>query len=728
MGCSFIAPIQKAAGAILRPVATVAAIIPGPWQVPALAAKAVDSAVHGDYLGAALAGAGAYGAGGGFSDAGFDSSSLTGGLGGGDVGSLPYEGGLGAVNGSDLASDLTAQGLPSGLESVGGAMGNGFTLDQGMLSGAGATSMVPSIEPNLISTPPSNFPIDTVAPPVAPTQTAGGSLFDPTYDPYSDIGASQAGTVNTGLQTGLPSTGMTVTGAAPNINPALITGGALAGGSMLSGVSNAPPPDLIQPVDTGALTNPVMGITPDVSNAGGLLGLGTGVSNSLVNAGLGLAGSYLNQQATQDSIAAQNAASAAAQDKNLAYARELDALKQARLGAATTKSEGLLTGLGATTNDYYQSQIDAARQGQLSDIGLGGMAAKYESAARNAQSSSLMSAASTAADMAKFTPYGITNNFGSSDTSGNTKLNERFQSQFDTLYGQSNDALARAGLAYGQTAPMAGSAARMFELGQGYLATSPQEQAAKYYQDQMNLLTASRESDLANTESRLQARGRLGLAVGGTSNGMMAANPELAALYNARRQQELGLASQATLGGQQYAQFGANMIGTGGKTLQDMYGIQAAAYDPYKQAMAGMQNLQGEVQKNAVFGADLGQKRAVAGAQAGQLYQQGATAAAEAAYRAQADARQYADYIAAQQAAVEAQTPLQKAMAQNKSAYETGLMGYKSAEQMAQTAATSAGSITQAPWNQPAGVAPAVSPLGSMLTGAASQNTSWFGG
>jgi len=58
MGCSFIASVQKAAGKVLRPVAQVAAVIPGPWQVPALAAMAVDNAVNGNILGAVAAGVG----------------------------------------------------------------------------------------------------------------------------------------------------------------------------------------------------------------------------------------------------------------------------------------------------------------------------------------------------------------------------------------------------------------------------------------------------------------------------------------------------------------------------------------------------------------------------------------------------------------------------------------------------------------------------------------------
>jgi hypothetical protein len=77
MGCSFVSKIQKAVGAVARPVAQIASVVPGWWQVPALAATAVDNAVHGNVLGAIAAGVGAYGAGGGFTPAGFDISKLT---------------------------------------------------------------------------------------------------------------------------------------------------------------------------------------------------------------------------------------------------------------------------------------------------------------------------------------------------------------------------------------------------------------------------------------------------------------------------------------------------------------------------------------------------------------------------------------------------------------------------------------------------------------------------
>lgn len=327
-------------------------------------------------------------------------------------------------------------------------------------------------------------------------------------------------------------------------------------------------------------------------------------------------------------------------------------------------------------------------------------------------------AAQIAADAAKFRPVGVTNRFGSSqfgyDANGNLtsagyNLSPEAKAQQDQLMDQSQGYLNQAGAAKAATAPMAAGAQSMFSqgqtglnrgesllnqaeqwrpdvnqlkqqyapmadagqrsmaLGNQYLGTSPQDQAQKYMRDQQALLAAGRNTDMAAMRANLQAQGRGGLAVGG-GDGMLAANPEMNAYYNSLRQQDLGLAAQATQGGMDYAKFGNQLVGAGGDLYRQMYQNQAAAYDPYKQAMgvgmdyskygAGMMGTGGDmlnsmynVQTNAYnpynaalggaqnleqlgqntmdLGINIGAKGTAAAAQAGMLQGQGMANAAQ---------------------------------------------------------------------------------------------------
>jgi hypothetical protein len=177
------------------------------------------------------------------------------------------------------------------------------------------------------------------------------------------------------------------------------------------------------------------------------------------------------------------------------------------------------------------------------------------------------------------------------------------------------------------TAPMLTGANRMMELGNSYLSTSPQEQAQKYMEEQLALLSAPRQRQMADLQQRLFAQGRLGVATGATSDGMNAANPELEAYYNALRQQDLGLAANATQGGMDYATFGAGMLGSGGNMLDSMYNTQVNAYKPYATAMGGMQMIEGLGQNAMNLGIDLGKTSSAANANAGQLLASGLSSA-----------------------------------------------------------------------------------------------------
>jgi hypothetical protein len=177
-------------------------------------------------------------------------------------------------------------------------------------------------------------------------------------------------------------------------------------------------------------------------------------------------------------------------------------------------------------------------------------------------------------------------------------------------------------------APMGVAGQRAMNLGNQYLATDPAAQAQKYMQEQQALLATGRERDMSQMLGGEFNRGTYGLSTGSTSTGMMGANPRLEALYNAQRQQDLGLAAQATQGGMDYARFGAGMVGAGGDLTNAMYQGQVNAFNPYKTALGGAQTLEGLGQNAMDLGINIGAKGTAANAQSGMLLANGMSAAA----------------------------------------------------------------------------------------------------
>lgn len=303
-------------------------------------------------------------------------------------------------------------------------------------------------------------------------------------------------------------------------------------------------------------------------------------------------------------------------------------------GGLLSNAAGPVATTPSTTNWWESPQAWSTGLNMLGGYVQGQQATQAAQTAANAQ----IEAAKIAADAAKFRPVGVTSRFGQSqfgyDAKGNLisagyNLSPEAKAQQDILMGISGGMLNQYQGAQAATAPMGAAGQQAMALGQGYLGTSPQAQAAQYMAEQQALLAPSREREMAALQNRLQAQGRGGLAVGGTSTGMMAANPELEAYYNAIRQQDLGLAAQSTQGGMDYAKFGAGMVGTGGDLLKSMYGTQAAAYTPYQTALGGATTLEGLGQQPMDLGINIGAKGTAANAQAGQLLAQGMTGAAQ---------------------------------------------------------------------------------------------------
>ena len=274
--------------------------------------------------------------------------------------------------------------------------------------------------------------------------------------------------------------------------------------------------------------------------------------------------------------------------------------------------------------------------GTIANLGGGYLNNRSDREAAQIQAQAQIEAARIAADAQKFRPVGVTTSFGQSqfgyDDQGRLsqagyQLAPGMAQQQDALMGASNNYLNQFLGAQDATAPMAQSAQGMFNLGQQYLGTSPQDQAAKYMADQQALLAPTRATDLANLQATMQAQGRGGLAVGGDA-GMAAANPQMQAYYNALQQQDLGLAAQATQGGMDYAKFGGAMMGLGGEMLGNMYGTQQAAFSPYQTALGGASFIEGLGQNAMDIGADLGSTASTAAGRGGALLGQGMLAGA----------------------------------------------------------------------------------------------------
>lgn len=272
----------------------------------------------------------------------------------------------------------------------------------------------------------------------------------------------------------------------------------------------------------------------------------------------------------------------------------------------------------------------------IANLGGGYLNRENYSDAARISGQAQIEAARIAADAAKFRPVGVTTSFGQSkfgyDDQG--RLNQAgyelapgLQAQQDSLMGASNPYLQQFLDAQGATAPMAQGAQGMFNLGQQYLGTDPQAQAQKYMADQQALLAPGRASEMASLQATMQAQGRGGFSMGGDA-GMGASNPQMQALLNSQRMQDLGLASQATQGGMDYAKFGAGMMGSGGNMLRDMYSTQSGAYDPYQTAMGGAQYLEGLGQNAMDMGTQLGGKVTAGNAAGGLLLGQAQTNAA----------------------------------------------------------------------------------------------------
>jgi len=177
--------------------------------------------------------------------------------------------------------------------------------------------------------------------------------------------------------------------------------------------------------------------------------------------------------------------------------------------------------------------------------------------------------------------------------------------------------------------PIMGGAASLFNLGQQYLAQSPQEAAQRYVSQQQELLAPSRQAQLANVRGGLFARGRGGLGVQAGTGGAPT-SPELQAYYNALGRQDLELAARGQEQGMAQTRFGAGLFGTGGELLGQVPRLTSAGYGPIATQLELARTIEGLGQQPFAMSQELARLQSGAGAQAGNLYLQPQRAAADA--------------------------------------------------------------------------------------------------
>lgn len=345
-------------------------------------------------------------------------------------------------------------------------------------------------------------------------------------------------------------------------------------------------------------------------------------------------------------------------------------------GSSGGSSGGLISGALGAGGSYLsgQQQIDAANQ------------------AANAQ----IQAARIAADAARFRPVGVSTRFGSSQfgfspegylTSAGYSVSPELQSIQNRLMSSTGGLLSQSeGL---NLSPLQQAAQAQFGLGQQLLPSSVSRQASpealayanqlrslsqqalpssydtqaaaqQLLAQQQDLLQPGRERQLGQLREQLQRTGRSGFAVGQGGN-LAAANPELAAYYNALAQQDAGLTAQAqqqarqnlaqdiTIGTglgtgalqtQQQAEelarsrfaqdigLGQGLFGSGAQFLGQVPSLQTQYLAPLQSQLGIVSNLEQLAQSPLDIGAQLGGRTAQAGtAQANALLQGGLGAA-----------------------------------------------------------------------------------------------------
>jgi hypothetical protein len=343
-----------------------------------------------------------------------------------------------------------------------------------------------------------------------------------------------------------------------------------------------PPPSItpLPPLETTTTSGSGLPTITPPPPAYGQLGSGTFApagdlgTEFVTQGGLGGTGALANLGATDASLGAAGALNALpAESPFLAGMTGVNAVEGAGVAGTGLGSGiggmGLLSNLANTpVSTIAKSLLGKLLGGTLADntyaqllqggLGTAGGLMQTQASKEAAQQAiqDIARATQQATTGAQFRPVGITTRFGTS------------QFQIDPTTGQ----VVGAGYT---TAPEITSAQnQLMKLGAGYLAQSPQDVAKQYLAQQYELLDPIRQRQLAEIRNQAFQTGRGGLSVGSTglrpsgAQGLMGANPELEAYYNAIAQQNAQLAAQAQQAGQQQVGFGTGLFGQAGQLEQ----------------------------------------------------------------------------------------------------------------------------------------------------------------
>jgi hypothetical protein len=254
-------------------------------------------------------------------------------------------------------------------------------------------------------------------------------------------------------------------------------------------------------------------------------------------------------------------------------------------------------------------------------------------------------AAQIAADAAKFRPVGITTRYGSSNfqfdpntgylTGAGYNASPEIRDYQDRLAKLASQQLGTAEGAPSMYSPLTGTAATLFGLSQDYLKKTPEQVAADYISKQQALLTPGRERETAMLANQLSNTGRTGLSVA-QGGGLMSANPEYAALANARAMQDLQLAANADQEARNRITFGQNVAGGASGLLGSYFGGMASSLSPFTTNVGAGATLEDLAANPLTLGSQLGARTAASGTQSGNFLMQGTANAAPYAYKAAA--------------------------------------------------------------------------------------------
>lgn len=264
-----------------------------------------------------------------------------------------------------------------------------------------------------------------------------------------------------------------------------------------------------------------------------------------------------------------------------------------------------------------------------------GIAANQVAGAQSDLASQQLALGQQAANNAQFRPVGVTSRFGTSGfqygPDGNLigagyQVAPDIAAMREGLLGYAGQNLTNAYGAQGLQQQSITGANNLFNLGQQYVAETPQAAAQNWMGQQQQLLAPGREQQLAQLQNQQFQQGRGGLAVGATNQGytqggqgLAATNPQMAAYYNAMAQQDASLAAQAQQQGQAQTTFGQGLM-TGGLGLAGTgYGLQTAALNPFTTALTGAQATEALGQDAFNLSTALGAQQATAGKNVGTI-------------------------------------------------------------------------------------------------------------